>query len=191
MTRSHDMPTTRHDRAWLMDLCAPFASATKIASDAQRIPAAELPEPFASLLDHSEHMTSTLGQYWTEPVDLEVLDLLEDDEKYVREILLRLPSDRRVVEYGVARLHLDAIPGTARSEILERRRPLGEVLIRHDVLRRIEPTGFWKFQDCACLRDRVDRPAPLAFGRTGVIHCDGEPGIELLEIVIDPGVAGA
>ncbi|MCA9244295.1 MAG: hypothetical protein KDA32_10090, partial [Phycisphaerales bacterium] len=116
----------------------------------------------------------------------EVLELRHDGEDYVREIALRLPSDGRVVEYGVAKLHLCAIPPAAREEILERGRPLGEVLIRHNVLRRIEPTGFWRFLRSAALRDRVGRPVEVAYGRTGVIYCDGEPAIELLEVVIDP-----
>ena len=70
------------------------------------------------------------------------------------------------------------------AAIVERKTPVGRILIQHDVLRRIEPTAFV----------RIDAgPEQMAwfgetgtgvlYGRLAIIHFDGKPAVELLEVV--------
>ena len=149
------------------------------------VPGAHVPEPFRRLLVHEAHMTTTLNAYYGGAVGLEVLESREHGDLYDRRILLRVP-DGRVVEYGIARLRLDLIATSIRNEILARQRPLGDILISYDVLRRIEPQWFFEIHlGAACLKHFDVGVEGGAFGRVGRIHCDGEPAIELLEVVVD------
>jgi hypothetical protein len=71
-----------------------------------------------------------------------------------------------------------------RAEILAKRSPLGEILIRHNVHRRIKPRWFMRFPArgpmLTFFGDAGDRPL---YGRIGTIYCNEKPAIELLEIV--------
>ncbi len=60
----------------------------------------------------------------------------------------------------------------------------GRILIDRNVLRRVELSELWKVaagQDLAELF-RIEIGSEI-WGRTGWIHCNGEPAIELLEVV--------
>ena len=71
-----------------------------------------------------------------------------------------------------------------RRDILAGQTPFGRILIQHNVLRRIEPTAFLRI---------LPGPGPMkwfglakpriTYGRLAIIHCDGQPAVELLEIV--------
>jgi chorismate-pyruvate lyase len=143
----------------------------------------EVPVPFNQLLVHEEHMTTRLGAYHGEPVALEVLEDGLAGDTYRRKILLTV-GGAHVVEVGVVRIHLNFTAEDVRKEILSKKTPLGDILIRHNVLRRIEPKWYFRFDGPAALASAFDREldGPI-YGRVGVIHCDGEPAIELLEVV--------
>ncbi|MFQ5412137.1 MAG: hypothetical protein ACE5EC_07555, partial [Phycisphaerae bacterium] len=133
---------------------------------------------------HHDHMTTALRRYHGQPVALEVLDERNLDEIYTRKILLTIGDTRHVVEAGVMRTYMPHIPDEVREEILLHRAPLGDILIRHDVLRRIEPRWFFRFEDSGPLAAAFDRPldTPL-HGRLGIIHCHDQPAIKLFEVV--------
>ncbi len=144
----------------------------------------ELPQPFRKLLSHSDHMTTTLENHYDQPVSLEVLSHHQDGEHYSRQIILRLSNSRQLVEFGVVRLHLEFTGEDLRREILAMKEPLGDLLIKYDVLRRIEPLWFLKIEhDAALLSPCADEINGVSYGRIAVIHCNGEPAIELLEVV--------
>lgn len=156
----------------------------RLAESAILIPKDELPPPFDELLVHHDHMTTCLHRYHGQPVALEVLEEQNRGDTYTRKILLTVGETRHVVEAGVLRADLQHIPGEAREEILQHRAPLGDILIRHDVLRRIEPRWFFRFDDSGPLDAAFDRPLDGSlFGRLGIIHCHDQPAIELLEVV--------
>ncbi|HPF38280.1 MAG TPA: hypothetical protein P5081_12085 [Phycisphaerae bacterium] len=147
------------------------------------VPGGDVPAPFDQLLVHNEHMTSRLGAYHGERVALEVLEDRRNGDTYQRKILLTV-ANSHVVEVGVVRIHLNHTADDVREEILSKKTPLGDILTQHNVLRRIEPKWFLRFDGPATLWSAFDRSldGPL-YGRVGVIHCDGEPAIELLEVV--------
>jgi len=163
------------------DLFAPFIDGTPaprcVPVDPEAMPAA-----FRELLVHNEHMTAMLRAHFGAPVELDVLDHEQDALSYRRRILLHLPNAGPIVEFGIVRIDFRYLPDDAAKEIADRDRPLGEILIRHDVLRRIEPRWYLRFPDGV----GVSRVPPIAggfFGRVGTIYCEGEPAIELLEVV--------
>jgi hypothetical protein len=61
---------------------------------------------------------------------------------------------------------------------------LGRILIEHNVLREIEPTAYLRITPTPLLTNWFGLPEPqLTYGRLGIIHCDGQPAIEVLEIL--------
>ena len=157
---------------------------TDYLQSATHIPAEEVPEPYHGLLVHEHHMTVTVEKYHGDLVDVRVLDSRQDGDSYVRKILLALRQTGKIVQFGLVRIHLQYCSAEVRAEILSRRTPLGRILIQQDVLRRIEPTGFLRIVPGAEMMKWFDLAQPTpTYGRLAYIHCDGQPAIELFEVV--------
>jgi chorismate-pyruvate lyase len=160
---------------------------------AELVPADRVPEPYHRLLVHEHHMTVTVEAHHGDLVNVIVLDHRQDNGSYARKILLALQETGKVVQFGLVRIHLEYCGAAVRAEVLSQKTPLGRILIRHNVLRRIEPTAFLRITPGSELMGwfGLDQPATM-YGRLALIHCDGKPAIELLEIVApEPVVGGA
>ena len=71
-----------------------------------------------------------------------------------------------------------------RREILSEIKPLGRVLIEHNVLREVQLASLYRVMPGPALCELFALADPLAtYGRTAFIYCDGYPAVELLEIV--------
>lgn len=170
----------------LSHICEGLLDEAAALANPEPISAEQVPEPYAELLVHNEHMTVRLEKYHGQPVRLRVLQEHIEDNIYRREIVLLAGASDMIVEVGIVRLNLDKVPADVRTEILDRDKPLGDILIDHDILRRIEPRWYLRFtQRCGLLLCFSDPPPETAFGRIGTIHCNGEAAIELLEVVTD------
>jgi chorismate-pyruvate lyase len=143
-----------------------------------------LPYEYRDLLVHTEHMTERLAAYHGRPVELIVLNHEQRGEIYSRNVLLQLAGTEHVVEFGVVRLDLRFMTPQVRQGVLDREIPLGAILITNDVMRRIEPRWYFRFSADAPMCAHFGGDAE-AYGRVGLIHCEGEPAIELLEVVTD------
>lgn len=166
-------------------LCRGFDALDDVAASREWVDPAEVPPPFDRLLVHRNHMTTTLRDYYHEALVLDVLQHRLHGSIYTREILLRLERTERVVELGIARIHLDRMPAGVRQAVLERRTPLGDILIRHDVMREIRPRGFLKLPLSSGIRHYLQGASEgtQVYGRIGVIEVNRVPAIEVLEIV--------
>ncbi len=168
----------------LDDLISLFYRATP-TRDIQRTASRRLPgESIGQLLGHEDHMTVTVERRHGCQVDVQVLESKSTPTHYLRKIVLRRKSDRRVVQYGIVRLALDTLQPAVREEILEQKIPLGRVLIEHDVMRHVQLNALWEVKagEELCHLFQVE-PGHLTYGRTALIYCNGEPAVELLEIV--------
>lgn len=170
----------------LRDLAQPFV-ADSIEQGLVPVESGALPPPFGRLLLHRAHMTSTLRSFYGASPTLNVLATQADEHEYRRMILLSLESDpERVVELGIVRIRLAVLDEQVRREILGQRTPLGDILIRHNVLRRIEPRWFLHVAPPSPLLAYFPiRQQPTGYARIGVIHYDGQPAIDLFELVVD------
>ncbi len=150
----------------------------------QEVSGEDVPEPYKSLLVHEHHMTVTVEKHHGSLVDVRVLAEHQTGDTYSRKILLTKQTDGEVVQFGVVRIHFRYCSEKVRQEILERKTPLGRILIQNNVLRRIEPTGFFRVTPGPDLVKwfGLDTPKPT-YGRFALIHCDEQPAIELIEIV--------
>jgi chorismate-pyruvate lyase len=144
----------------------------------------ELPQPYATLLDHHDHMTVTLESFHDCQVRVEVLKTNITATHYSRKIVLHRESDDAVVLFGIVRLDMRCIDEPVRREIKGQGKPLGRILIEHNVLRQVEMVKLLRVECGPDLREFLGPRAPaLVYGRTALIHCNGEPAVELLEIV--------
>jgi chorismate-pyruvate lyase len=175
-----DLPTP-----YLPDLVGLFYEQPRDLGTFERIPLeADVPQPYRQLLAHNEHMTVTLEAFHRCNVDVQVLASRRDNGFYSRKILLTRQSDGVVVLFGIPRLHTEYLDDEVRREIESETKPLGRVLIDHNVLREVQLVALWKVQPgpdlCRMFGLEVHQ---TVYGRTALIFCNGEPAIELLEIV--------
>ncbi len=146
--------------------------------------ATNLPAPYSGLLDHQAHMTVTVESFWGESVNVVVHRTKTNDHWYSREITLTTDASNKVVQYGIVRLNTKALEPVVWSRIEDQGTPLGRVLIEHNVLREVHLCELWSVQAGDSLAQHFGvQPNTQTFGRTALIYCDGEPAIELLEIV--------
>ncbi len=143
-----------------------------------------LPRQYHSLLCHEEHMTVAMEAFHESLVGVEVLDTQTTATHYSRKILLRRQIDNRVVQFGIPRIDLRCLTDEIRAEVEAQRRPLGRILVRNNILRTIHLDALWRVTpgEELCRLLEIDHPIET-YGRTAVIDLDGEPAIELLEIV--------
>lgn len=167
----------------LHDLFALFPSESYL-QQYEFVRADDVPEPYRRLLVHEHHMTVTVEAHHGRLVDVRVLDKKIEGDSYARKILLALEGTGRIVQFGLVRIHLNYCSAPVRAAILSEKTPLGRILIEHDVLRRIEPTGFLRIVPGPDMMRWFGLSHPeTTYGRTALIHCDGRPAVELLEIV--------
>ena len=148
------------------------------------VPASMLQEPYRGLLAHTMHMTETLEAFYRDTVDVRVLSSGHRDGIYQRKILLTLRKTGEIVQFGLVQINLSCCSQEVSRRILEEKTPLGRILIENNVLRRIEPTGFLRIEPGPTLAAEMGLVgAPVLYGRTGVIFCDNQPTIAVLEIL--------
>jgi len=146
--------------------------------------ASEIPEPYSRLLNHQHHMTVTVESHCGEQVDVHVHRTELHQQSYSREITLVSKETKRIVQYGIVRLDIGALDDDVWRQIEGQQIPLGRVLIQHKVMREVELCGLWKIQAGPSLANLMHlRIGDETYGRTALIHCDGVPAIQLLEIV--------
>jgi hypothetical protein len=166
-----------------------FYAQPQVLGHFEEVLISRMPEPFRELLAHTEHMTVTVEQFHNSPVDVHVLDTLVTPTHYARKITLSRQRDGCVVQFGIMRVNLRLLPPEVRREIEAQQTPLGRILIEHDVMRKIHLMSLWEVLPGEDLCRIFGLSSPqVTYGRAAVIDCNGEPAIELLEIVT-PGEA--
>ncbi|MDB5331409.1 MAG: hypothetical protein JWP03_2560 [Phycisphaerales bacterium] len=176
--------------AALLDLCRTFAP-QDFRPECVVVHPDGIPHPADQLLVHHEHMTIVLEKHHGRPVDVHVLDEQLTGDSYIRKISLTPIGSDKVVEWGIVRLNFRYMSAQVREEILAKKLPLGAILIKHNVHRRIKPRYFLRFpENGQVLKLFTPNCDQAAWGRLGTIFCDDEPAIELLEIAVNADVAG-
>lgn len=169
----------------LQDLAAIFFADLAELGQFTAVAPNKIPQAYRDLLAHYSHMTVTVEHYHRSPVDVVVLDRTITGRHYSRKILLTRQSDGRVVQFGIVRLDFHAVSPAVRDEIKSEQTPLGRVLIKHNVMREVELKQIYRIACGPELAKHFDLPeGSEVFGRTALIYCDGEPAVELLEIVV-------
>jgi chorismate-pyruvate lyase len=149
-----------------------------------------MPLAYQTLLAHQNHMTVTVEHFHHSPVDVRVLATRLADDHYSRKILLSRQSDGKVVQFGIVRLDFRYLSTAVRQAIESQTTPLGRILIEYNVLREVHLSHLWRVEAGPDLANLFAiAPGTVTYGRTAIIDCNGEPAVELLEIVapVDAG----
>jgi chorismate-pyruvate lyase len=181
-TRAKNAPSSRGPN--LRSLFKLFPAAVDEAPEYEIVPADEVPPPYHGLLVHEHHMTVTVEAYHGDAVDVRILARQQTGDSYARKILLALHGSGRVVQFGIMRINLALCSPEVRAEIVAGQTPLGRILIEHDVLRRIEPREYLRVIPGKAQMQwfGLDQARPT-YGRLAIIHCNGQPAVDLLEVV--------
>lgn len=144
-----------------------------------------VPDPARRLLDHHSHMTVAMERFHAGPVTLRLVAErpATAEGRYAREILL-VRGDGRVVQHGIVRLDLGAVPPPAAAAIRARREPLGRILLGAGLLCDVQRVALLEVAAGPHLAALLGVPAAAAaYGRVAEIRVGGAPAVELLEIV--------
>jgi chorismate-pyruvate lyase len=151
---------------------------------ARPVAADAVPSPYRSLLVHAGHMTEVLERHHGGALSVHPYRIHREGDIYGRRLDLRVAGEKAPVMTGIMVFNLALVAATVREEIVRAASPLGEILIRHRILRRVKPDAFLAFDPRDPLAARFGLPGPLpAYGRLATIDCDGRPAVDLLEIV--------
>jgi len=158
------------------------------APQAEMIDAAEVPEPFRTLLVHNRDMTSTLAGYHGEDIALRVLHQEVAGGVVRRNVILEGERSVRPLEYGASQIRLDVLDGPGRAGVLQGRVPLGGILNKLGVPYESCPGGFFRVRPegqvaRALALDAAHAAGPL-YGRCNCLTCpDGRTIAEVVEIL--------
>jgi chorismate-pyruvate lyase len=143
-----------------------------------------VPLPHRSLLVHNGHMTEVLERHHGGALSVHPYRIRREGDIYGRRIDLRVAGFDAPVMTGIMIFNLALVGAAVREEIVRGQSPLGEILIRHRILRRVAPDAFLEFDPSDPLVARFEAPLPRpAYGRLATIDCDRRPAVDLLEIV--------
>lgn len=167
-----------------MQLTSLFYDELEELGEIEPVEAEDLPESYQSLLAHDDHMTVTVEAWHNSLVDVRVVSEHRDADKYARKILLVLQRDGTPVQFGIMRINLAGLPEIVRMEIESQALPLGRIMIRHHLMREVELCQLWRVKPGPELRLHLQLAdeTPI-YGRTARILVEGEPAVELFEIV--------
>jgi chorismate-pyruvate lyase len=173
-------------RRALTDLCDGFFRDLAWIERCEVAQPKDLPQAVQHLLVHDEHMTPRLREHYGREMRLDVRADRLDGDLYTRKIELIVAVSGDIAEFGIMRIDLRFVSSEARLAILERRIPLGDVLVSHSVLTRVEPWAYLRVPGPSPIMGCLGREtAAVAYGRLARIHCNGNDAVELLEVVPD------
>ena len=145
----------------------------------------QVPEKYVLLLQHKRHMTLTMEETHGFKVTLEVIQSDTTSDTMSREIVLRGCDNGVAVLYAIAKVYLNAFAPAARDDIVAAKEPLGHILVKHKVEREVFFESLLEVDLTESLRTHLNiSSSSKLYGRLAYIVCNGQRGIDLLEVVL-------
>lgn len=163
-----------------------FYARTSLAlPDIRRIQPGAMPEPYRSLLVHSNDMTPTLERHHGSGIYIRALSTERRGEDYFREVVLHRTSDDAPVEFGANCIHLERFSPEARWMILQAKVPLGRILSDHSIHHVTRVLEFFRVEPDALICEALRLPAPVSlFGRRALLtDAENQPLSQVVEIL--------
>lgn len=181
--RRQSSPTQPIDPAKLVRLMLAFFGDREVTL-ARAVAPASIPEPYRQLLAHTGHMTEALESHHGGALSVHPYRIRREGDIFGRRIDPHAAGRAGPVMTGIMIVNLALVWAKVRNEIVAAAAPLGEILIRHRILRRVSSDAFLEFDPADPLVLRFGLPAPrAAYGRLATIDCDQRPAVDLLETV--------
>jgi chorismate-pyruvate lyase len=180
-----------------LELVRIFSADPAVFGRLRAVAAPAVPAGARGLLDHCSHMTAAMERFHGGPVSLTVVQQVTGaaagrgldaaNPLYAREILLTR-GDGAVVQYGIVRIDLGAVATEIAAAIREGNVPLGRILMDAGLLCEVDHVALLEIEPGPHLA-KLFGLRSRTFGRVAEIRVDGQPAIELLEVV-SPREAG-
>jgi chorismate-pyruvate lyase len=145
----------------------------------------QMPEPYKELLVHERNMTPTLENFHESTIYIERLNEVSSDEQTTREVILRLETDNKPVEYGASRIFLESLPPKAIEQINEGKIPLGTLLRTCDCRHTVELSGFFRLEATTFFSNIFPgKTFSTLYGRRNTLVApNGKPIAEVCEVL--------
>lgn len=149
------------------------------------IPGDEVPQPYKSLLVHTNDMTPTLEAHHKSSIHLEIISRERRGDFYFREVILRLDGDDRAVEFGANKVYIGRFSEEAQDLIAAEELPLGRILKDCQVAHRTEAKAFLRVEADEFIAGKLGLAGAMTlYGRKAVISDpQGRPLSEIVEIL--------
>lgn len=176
-------PAATLDAAKVVRLMLAFFGDSEVART-RMIEAAAMPASYRSLLAHDGHMTEVLERHHGGMLEVRPYRIHREGDIYGRRLDLHAAGVDGPIMTGIMIFNLALVAPEVREEIVAARTPLGAILIRRRILRRVVCEAFLEFDAEDPLVARFARGAARpAYGRLATIDCDQRPVVDLLEVV--------
>jgi chorismate-pyruvate lyase len=144
-----------------------------------------VPEPYRSLLVHLNDMTPTLENFYKSRVHLDVLGRRHQGDTYSREVILRLDTNQKPVEFGAIKIFLALFPPASREAILKEHSPLGHILAEHHIQHTSRPSAYLKLASDKLISKVLELTgAQVLYGRRNTLFDPQQrPLAEIVEIL--------
>ncbi len=183
LVRPHPLQENVNPHVELQSLLDLFPEPEPMLADAEHVASETLPEPYRRMLAHNHHMTVTMESYHNCRVDVRIIDRRLDGDFYSRKIVLLKSGTNQVVQFGLVRFDLSYVTPVVREEILAGNKPLGRVLIDHNVLRHIDLGAVLRLEAGPGLARHLQMPVGgTTYGRLATIFCNRHAAVDLLEV---------
>lgn len=147
-----------------------YAQANRGLPAVELVSGEDVPEPYKSLLLHSNDMTPALEKYHGETLHLKILNRQQRDDAYFREVVLATDETGNPVEDGAIKINLLLFPPNARLQILQERLPLGHILAELKILHRSRPEVYLKVTSDPFIDSALGLPpSSTVYGRRNVL----------------------
>lgn len=147
--------------------------------------AADVPEPYHSLLVHERDMTPTLARFFRSDIHIEVWGRARRGDSYFREVVLRLDRDQRAVEFGANKVNLALFEPGVQRLILDEYLPLGHILNQRQIPHQGRPLAYLRIESDALINRAFRlRDRQVLYGRRNTIRdAAGRALSEIVEIL--------
>lgn len=178
------MPETRattHTET-LFPLSEFYARTSLAFPEFERIEPDAMPEPYRTLLVHTNDMTPTLERFHAGEIYIHALSSETRDNGYYREVVLHRSEDDLPVEFGANCIDLSLFTPEARWMILQEKVPLGRILKDHRIAHTTRVRMFFRIEPDELILSALQLPAPVSlYGRQATL-CDAQ-GRALSQVV--------
>lgn len=133
-----------------------YVQAGRALPTVARIAPHEVPEPYRQLLVHTNDMTPTLEKFHGARISIRVMEKRQQAHEYARQVVLTLNGSEHPIEFGAIVIHLQHLPGGAREQILEGKRPLGSILASNRIEHKSKPEAFIRVTSDAVMESALE-----------------------------------
>jgi len=130
----------------------------------------DVPEPYRTLLVHENDMTPTLEGAYRRSIQVRVLEYELAGNVFSRQVVLVPEGATAPVAFGAIKIDLEHFPPAARRLVVERKQPLGAILLTQGVEHASHPDAYFQITSDAVIHSALNLASPCRlYGRRNVI----------------------